>query len=60
MKILNLILEHPDITLAEIARQTGRTERAVSYNIRKLQDEGRLTRIGGRKSGCWQVNHNPG
>lgn len=60
VKILNLILEHPDITLAEIARQTGRTERAVSYNIRKLQDEGRLTRIGGRKSGCWQVNHNPG
>ncbi|MCI6198322.1 MAG: winged helix-turn-helix domain-containing protein, partial [Proteobacteria bacterium] len=60
VKILNLILEHPDITLAELARQTGRTERAVSYNLRKLQDEGRLTRVGGRKLGYWQVNHDNG
>ena len=60
VKILNLILEHPDITLAELARQTGRTERAVSYNLRKLQDEGRLTRVGGRKSGSWQVSHEGG
>jgi len=59
-KILNLILERPDITLAELSRQTGRTERAVSYNIRKLQDEGRLTRVGGRKSGSWQVSHEGG
>ena len=59
-KILNLILERPDITLAELSRQTGRTERAVSYNIRKLQDEGRLTRVGGRKQGYWQVNHDNG
>lgn len=59
-KILNLILERPDITLAELSRQTGRTERAVSYNIRKLQDEGRLTRVGGRKLGYWQVNHDNG
>ena len=59
-KILNLILERPDITLAELARQTGRTERAVSYNLRKLQDEGRLTRVGGRKLGYWQVNHDNG
>ena len=59
-KILNLILERPDITLAELSRQTGRTERAVSYNLRKLQDEGRLTRVGGRKLGYWQVNHDNG
>lgn len=60
VKILNLILERPDITLAELSRQTGRTERAVSYNLRKLQDEGRLTRVGGRKLGYWQVNHDNG
>ena len=59
-KILHLILEQPDITLPELSRQTGRTERAVSYNLRKLQDEGRLTRVGGRKLGYWQVNHDNG
>ena len=59
-KILNLILEQPDITLPELSKQTGRTERAVSYNLRKLQDEGRLTRVGGRKLGYWQVNHDNG
>ena len=36
VKILNLILEHPDITLAELARQTGRTERAVSTTNRNF------------------------
>ena len=59
-KILNLILEQPDITLPELSKQTGRTERAVSYNLRKLQDEGRLTRVGGRKLGYWQVSHEGG
>ena len=59
-KILHLILEQPGITLPELSRQTGRTERAVSYNLRKLQDEGRLTRVGGRKLGYWQVNHDNG
>ena len=59
-KILHLILEQPGITLPELSRQTGRTERAVSYNLRKLQDEGRLTRVGGRKLGYWQVSHEGG
>jgi ATP-dependent DNA helicase RecG len=33
----------------------GITERSVQRNIQKLQAEGLLRRVGGRKGGRWEV-----
>ena len=53
--ILDVCRDTPSITIAEIAKRIGITERSVQRNIQKLQSLGLLRRIGGRKEGYWQV-----
>ena len=53
--ILDACRETPSITIPEIAKRIGITERSVQRNIQKLQSLGLLRRIGGRKEGYWQV-----
>ena len=53
--ILDVCRDTPSITISEIAKRIGITERSVQRNIQKLQSAGLLRRIGGRKEGCWQV-----
>lgn len=38
-----------------MALQIGITERSVERNIRKLQTEGKLKRVGPAKGGHWEV-----
>jgi len=42
----------------EMALQIGITERSVERNIRKLQTEGKLKRVGPAKGGYWMVINN--
>ena len=49
-KILGLIGENPLITIAELARSIGVTERSIERNLKKLQQEQRLSRNGPAKS----------
>ena len=53
--ILDVCRETPSITIAEIAKRIGITERSVQRSIQKLQSAGLLRRIGSRKEGYWQV-----
>ena len=53
--ILDACRDTPSITIAEIAKRIGITERSVQRNIQKLQSAGLLRRIGDRKEGYWQV-----
>jgi ATP-dependent DNA helicase RecG len=53
--ILNECQANPSITIPELARQIGITERSVQRNIQKLQRDGFLQRVGGRKTGHWEV-----
>ena len=53
--ILDVCRDTPSITIAEIAKRIGITERSVQRNMQKLQSAGLLRRIGGRKEGYWQV-----
>lgn len=53
--ILNACRENPAITIPEMADKIGITERSVQRNIQKLQADGFLQRIGGRKEGYWEV-----
>ncbi len=43
------------MTIPELSEQIGITTRAIEKNIRKLQDEGILKRIGPDKGGHWEV-----
>ena len=38
--ILDICRDDPSITIAEIARRIGMTERSVQQNIQKLRSEG--------------------
>jgi ATP-dependent DNA helicase RecG len=54
-KIIELILQNASITIPEMASKIGITERSIERNIRKLQTEGKLKRIGPAKGGHWAV-----
>ncbi len=54
-KKLILIKEHPDITQAEIASQPDITVDGVRYQIDKMKKSGIIKRVGGKKSGCWEI-----
>ncbi len=53
--ILDACRKTPSITIPELAEQIGITERSIQRNIQKLQAEGFLRRVGGRKEGYWEV-----
>lgn len=54
-KILYLISENPRITTRDLVDIIGIHERNVARNLKTLQEQGFLRRIGGRKEGYWQV-----
>jgi len=54
-KILAEIRDKAEITIPELANLVGVTQRSVERHLRKLQQEGALKRIGGRKLGYWEV-----
>ena len=54
-KILYLISENPRITTRELVDIIEIHERNVARNLKTLQEQGFLRRIGGRKEGYWQV-----
>ncbi len=55
-KIIDYLQAHPQATRVEIAQALGDiTEDGVKFHIAKLQQQGWLKRIGGRKQGYWQV-----
>ena len=54
-KILELMALNPVITQKELAARLGMTEDGVYYHIVKLKSLGQLVRIGGKKTGRWEV-----
>jgi ATP-dependent DNA helicase RecG len=55
VKILELLVKNPEMTLAEIAVLLGKSTRAVEMAATKLAQKGRLKRIGPDKGGHWEV-----
>ena len=53
--IVELLRENPKITLAEVAEKIGKSLRTVKTIIKKLQENGVIERVGGKKNGCWSV-----
>ena len=54
-KILALIRENILIKISELALLIGVTERSIERNLKKLQAEQRLSRIGPANGGHWKV-----
>ena len=54
-KILDLIKENQFITQEELSKNIGIARKSVISNMKKLQENGLLKRIGADKNGYWQV-----
>jgi ATP-dependent DNA helicase RecG len=54
-KILQLLLDNPEMTTPEIAEAMDKSISAVERALRKLRTEGYVKRIGPAKGGYWQV-----
>ena len=54
-QILAVLRSHPEVTIAELARQLNLSDSGVEYNLRKLRQEGRIRREASTKSGRWVV-----
>jgi Fic family protein len=55
-KILALIRENELLTIPELAASIGVSERSIERNLKKLQAEQRLSRIGPANGGHWKVS----
>ena len=56
VSVLELLRETPDLTRRELAEKIADiTEDGVKYHLDKLKEEGRIKRVGGRKTGHWEV-----
>ena len=56
MQICELIRDNNDITLDKIADLLGRSRYAISRKMKRLKQDGIITRIGPDKGGRWEIN----
>ncbi len=54
-KILELISANNIITIKELAENIGVSSRSIERNIKKLQDDNKLKRVGADKGGHWEI-----
>ena len=54
-KILATLKQDENLTIPELASLIGVTERSIERNIKKLQEQGLLRRMGPAKGGHWEV-----
>jgi ATP-dependent DNA helicase RecG len=55
-KILEVVRLNSEVIISELAKETGVTTRTVERHIKRMQGEGILERIGGRKEGHWKTS----
>jgi len=53
-KILRFVAEDPKVTIADLARLTGLTTRSIERNLKTLQAQGLVHRVGPDKGGYWK------
>ena len=55
-KILRFLADDPTLTIAILAEQCGVSARSIERNLKTLQQNGALERIGPDKGGYWEVS----
>jgi ATP-dependent DNA helicase RecG len=53
--VLEILKENPSVTLDEVAVKIGKSVRTVKIIVKKMQEDGKLERVGAKKSGKWKV-----
>ena len=54
-KIIQLLAIESDITIAELSKRIGITERSIERSISQLQKNNKIVRVGPDKGGYWKV-----
>ena len=54
-KIIDAIKANPYVTQEELVNIVGIAKKNISANMKKLQDNGLIKRIGANKNGYWQI-----
>ena len=54
-KILGLIRDNPNITIAQLMLKTNLSEPGVKKNLKQLKGKGLIKRIGSNKTGYWEI-----
>ena len=54
-KIIELILDNPEIKMSEMAEKLAVTTRTIERKMKKLRESGRVIHVGGRRYGHWEV-----
>ena len=56
-KLLNIIRATPAITIRQLMRMLSLSDSGVRKILRRLQQQGRIVRVGANKNGYWQVQY---
>jgi Fic family protein len=56
-KIVELVIENRDITIAQLANMLEVSDKTIKRDIAKLKEQNRLIRVGSLKSGHWEIYH---
>ena len=55
-RILELLIENPKITMAEMAEKLNVAKRTIEREVKQLRETGRVERIGSKRFGHWKIN----
>ena len=55
-KIIDLIIDNPNITQNELAKALNVTERTIKRRMKTMQDKDLIKRENGKRNGRWIVN----
>lgn len=53
--IYALMKENPKITIPSMITRSGKSRTTIQKSIKKLKEEKRVERIGGKNGGCWKI-----
>ena len=54
-KIVNLMLDNPQITMAELQRILKMSDYGTRKSVKSLKEKGSIKRVGSDKTGSWKV-----
>ena len=55
-RILELLIENPKITMAEMAEKLNVAKRTIEREVKQLRETGRVECIGSKRFGHWKIN----
>jgi fido (protein-threonine AMPylation protein) len=54
-QIIDFMLQNPQISVVEIAKQSNKPRRTIENNVKKLKEKGIIVRVGSDKTGSWKI-----